>query len=679
MISANIELEEMDLKDVKLVKDSMAGTMQRKGHEKAGLHYHQMSKTLSRRQESDDNRSPNCLSTAQSGTGILDQQLSSIDDTSPRPTSPICSAPICRQFWRAGDYDEGLASKSILKAGGSYLHIHPKFLHSNATSHKWAFGAIAELLDNAVDEIQNGATFVIVDKTTNPRDGSPALLIQDDGGGMDPEAMRRCLSFGFSDKKSKSAIGQYGNGFKTSSMRLGADVIVFSRHFKERNLTQSIGLLSYTFLTRTGHDRIVVPMVDYEFDTSTGTMKTLDRFDDKHRTLNLSLLLQWSPYSTEAELLKQFDEIGCHGTKIIIYNLWLNDEGTVELDFNSDPKDIRLHGGAKIKGRGVNRISISEQHIAHQLHYSLRVYLSILYLRIPENFSIILRGQVVGYHNIASDLKFPEFILYKPQSGGRAEGSVLTTIGFLKEAPDVNVHGFNVYHKNRLILPFWRVISYSDRGRGVVGVLEANFIEPTHNKQDFEKTNVFQKLEARLKDMTWEYWDYHCGLIGYQVVKKPKAPAPPLEPAGSRPPNIVEPVVLNQSSTSIAIARALYGSESNVQHGERLKRKGGHHVEEPIMVKRREGEVNQIDNVPNQGMQCIPVTQNELEDQEIINLLQENKRLQAQCLQCGKEEEKLNLKVTLLRREIEDVEKEYSRLLAELEELDRVKEENNVR
>lgn len=29
---------------------------------------------------------------------------------------------------------------------------------------------------------------------------------------------------------------------------------------------------------------------------------------------------------------------------------------------------------------------------------------------------------------------------------------VVTTIGFLKEAPDVNIHGFNVYHKNRLIL-----------------------------------------------------------------------------------------------------------------------------------------------------------------------------------------------------------------------------------
>ena len=30
---------------------------------------------------------------------------------------------------------------------------HPKFLHSNATSHKWALGALAELLDNSYDEM----------------------------------------------------------------------------------------------------------------------------------------------------------------------------------------------------------------------------------------------------------------------------------------------------------------------------------------------------------------------------------------------------------------------------------------------------------------------------------------------------------------------------------------------
>lgn len=106
----------------------------------------------------------------------------------------------------------------------------------------------------------------------------------DDGGGMDPDAMRCCMSFGFSDKKSQFAIGRCtdcdlffcyhigipfhiyflifqfgvldGNGFKTSSMRLGADVIVFSCHLNNRygstnehnitlKLVSATGLLLY--------------------------------------------------------------------------------------------------------------------------------------------------------------------------------------------------------------------------------------------------------------------------------------------------------------------------------------------------------------------------------------------------------------------------------------------------
>jgi hypothetical protein len=128
---------------------------------------------------------------------------------------------VCRQFWKAGDYDVRSSSKRTFENGMDHVRVHPKFLHPNATSHKWALGAIAELLDNAVDEIQNGATFVNVDKITNPRDNSPALLVQDDGGGMDPDCMRQCMSLGYSRKNINSTIGQYGNGFKTSPMRLG--------------------------------------------------------------------------------------------------------------------------------------------------------------------------------------------------------------------------------------------------------------------------------------------------------------------------------------------------------------------------------------------------------------------------------------------------------------------------
>ncbi|XP_047338867.1 protein MICRORCHIDIA 6 isoform X2 [Impatiens glandulifera] len=606
----------------------------------------------------------------------MDQKPHSINDSELPFASPTCAPPICRQFWKAGSYDNGNTPKSNILRGGSHLHVHPKFLHSNATSHKWAFGAIAELLDNSIDQITNGATFAIVDKIKNPRDGSAALLIQDDGGGMDPDAIRCCLSFGFSDKKS-SAIGKYGNGFKTSSMRLGADVVVFSRHLKDRKLTQSIGLLSYTFLTQTGHDRIVVPMVDYEFNRSTGSLEMLQRLNKENFALNLSMLMQWSPYSTEVELLKQFDDIG-YGTKIVIYNLWFNDDSRLELNFDSNPEDICLHTEAKTAQKINARMTATEQHIATQFQYSLRVYLSILYIRIPENFKIILRGRAVEFHNIASDLKFPEYIRYKPQKGGMAEGEVLTSIGFLKEAPHVNIHGFSIYHKNRLILPFWRVLTtLSSVGRGVVGVLEANFIEPTHNKQDFERTPLFQKLEQRLKEMAREYWDYHCGLIGYHQMKT--RPSVQESSQLDRPNNGAHsPLVVEVNPSSIATKATVISSgplhpvtpssnydrelQSNLQ-GEHLKRK-----EQSSLIENKKEKII-IDVVADNDLPSMK------ENEEVLNLMQENTKLGERCLDAQKREEQLTVKLKQLEHELALAQLEYDRLVAEVQLVDGVQEE----
>jgi hypothetical protein len=33
----------------------------------------------------------------------------------------------------------------------------------------------------------------------------------------------------------------------------------------------------------------------------------------------------------------QFDDIGRHGTKVIIFNLWRDDDDDLELDFDTDP------------------------------------------------------------------------------------------------------------------------------------------------------------------------------------------------------------------------------------------------------------------------------------------------------------------------------------------------------
>uniref|UniRef100_A0A0E0J1N9 Morc S5 domain-containing protein n=1 Tax=Oryza nivara TaxID=4536 RepID=A0A0E0J1N9_ORYNI len=427
---------------------------------------------------------------------------------------------ISRSFWSAGEYDAD-TSGAARPPGNvqNRMCVHPKFLHSNATSHKWPFGAVAELLDNAVDEIKTGATRIIVDKV-NGCNGSPALLVQDDGGGMDPDSLRRCMSFGFSEKQSGSSIGQYGNGFKTGTMRLGADVIVFSRCMKSSEPTQSIGLLSYTFLAETNQKDVVVPVVDYKYNLLTGEAKPHQRLGPDQFSSNLSVLLKWSPFATEEQLIQNFSDIGPHGTKIVVFNLWSNDNGDLELDFDIDEKDILISGAPKAAETTNAAKRMNESHLANQLHYSFRVYASVLYLKLPAYFRIILRGEEVKHHYIASDLRYTQCIRYRPQAFGKKEDEVDTTIGFLDGAPTINLHGFSIYHKNRLILPFHRVLSSaSSKGRGVAGVLEADFIKPTHDKQDFEKSQLYQKLINRLKEMTNE--DLYSHLVGYH--KLPRA------------------------------------------------------------------------------------------------------------------------------------------------------------
>ena len=38
------------------------------------------------------------------------------------------------------------------------------------------------------------------------------------------------------------------------------------------------------------------------------------------------------------------------------------------------------------------------------------------------------------------------------------------------------------------------------------GVLEANFVEPAHDKQGFERTTVLSRLESRLLQMQKNFW-----------------------------------------------------------------------------------------------------------------------------------------------------------------------------
>jgi len=74
-------------------------------------------------------------------------------------------------------------------------------------------------------------------------------------------------SFGYCEKEEVNGhkpVGQYGNGFKSGSMRIGRDAIVFT---KTEN-TMSVGMLSQTYLERIEAETILVPIITWERNTN---------------------------------------------------------------------------------------------------------------------------------------------------------------------------------------------------------------------------------------------------------------------------------------------------------------------------------------------------------------------------------------------------------------------------
>lgn len=59
-------------------------------------------------------------------------------------------------------------------------------------------------------------------------------------------------------------IGQYGNGFKSGSMRLGKDAVVFTKNTN----SMSVAFLSQTFLEDVKANAVLVPMVTWDLSRS---------------------------------------------------------------------------------------------------------------------------------------------------------------------------------------------------------------------------------------------------------------------------------------------------------------------------------------------------------------------------------------------------------------------------
>ncbi|XP_053483643.1 MORC family CW-type zinc finger protein 3-like isoform X2 [Ictalurus furcatus] len=395
--------------------------------------------------------------------------------------------------------------------------ISPRYLHTNSTSHTWPFSAIAELIDNAYDPDVSAKQFWIDKTTIKDQD---CLIFMDNGKGMDCDKMHKMLSFGFSDKqtvKGHVPVGLYGNGFKSGSMRLGKDAIVFSK----KDDTMCVGLLSQTYLKKIKAQNVLVPIAMF-----TNAGQTVSASPEQAACLHD--ILTHSLFNTKEELLSEFSVIDglCNkssGTRIIIWNLRRTPSGELEFDFKQDRYDIRIPIDVHESTREPKKQRLESRMEVPESEYSLRAYCSVLYLK--PKMQIIIQGQKVETQYVTKNLANVLKDTYKPVC---LKKKITITFGYNTKTKEH--YGMMIYHKNRLIKAYERVACQrkaNSTGVGVIGVIECNYLTPTHNKQEFDNTEEYRKTMQNVGNKLEEYWKevqyrYENGTKAFEdVVKRP--------------------------------------------------------------------------------------------------------------------------------------------------------------
>ncbi|XP_069475449.1 ATPase MORC2 [Ambystoma mexicanum] len=446
-----------------------------------------------------------------------------------------------------------------------------EYLHTNSTTHEFLFGALAELIDNARD-----AEATRIDIYTVQREdlrGGYMLCFLDDGAGMDPSDAASVIQFGKSAKRTPEStqIGQYGNGLKSGSMRIGKDFILFTK--KEDSMTCLF--LSRTFHEEEGIDEVIVPLPTWHSQTREPTTENMEKF-----SIETELIYKYSPFRSEEEVMEQFNKIEKNGTLVVIFNLKLMDTGEPELDFSSDPRDIQM---AETPPEGTK-----------PERRSFRAYAAVLY--IDPRMRIFIHGHKVQTKRLSCCLYKPRKYKYtsnrfktraeqevkksehtakiaeekarEAESKARAlelrlSGDLSresraalrqvqnTAIMFrreaevkkcikeakqraLKEPKELNfifgvnieqreLDGMFVYNCSRLIKLYEKVGPQLEGGMacgGVVGVVDVPYLvlEPTHNKQDFADAKEYRHLMKSMGEHLAQYWK-DVGIAQRGIVK----------------------------------------------------------------------------------------------------------------------------------------------------------------
>jgi len=124
-----------------------------------------------------------------------------------------------------------------------------KLLQTSSKRHPHPRTAFAELVDNAIGQGKAQRVSIVAESAADDDGAVSSIRVTDSGIGVWPEKIRAMLGYGFSTADAED-VGQYGEGFKTATMKLGKDAVVLSQMLLKRETEiecRVLGLLSRTY------------------------------------------------------------------------------------------------------------------------------------------------------------------------------------------------------------------------------------------------------------------------------------------------------------------------------------------------------------------------------------------------------------------------------------------------
>ena len=289
------------------------------------------------------------------------------------------------------------------------------FLKSLSDFYKWPIGCIGNFIKNSMKENINSKNINIDFKKY--KNDEIYLSIKDDGIGMTCSEFNGVMFSFIKNQNKELNYFQYGFSMKATALRLANNFLIISKTKKEI----SIGMISIELQKKINDkncDYILTPIVNYRIEKKDNNKHNSQKYIPKSNfpIESINLILEIIPFlfKSNDDLMKYFDSFET-GTHIYLFDLktikkeengylkTIKEDNSLnksilsnyELLFDEEENDIYLN----------EDIGLNNEFKKNIIDFSLKKYLSFLYLKHNKHINIFIFGKKIEIENPYYNIK----------------------------------------------------------------------------------------------------------------------------------------------------------------------------------------------------------------------------------------------------------------------------------